>query len=99
MSFLTDTSYAQREGTKKIYTYAKDSDPMTKVAPAHDQLATGRRFRVLNVVDDVTRECLAAVVDTSISSRRVVHALRQDRAVISPRSSCGCFGDFVRESV
>ena len=24
----------------------------------HDQLATGRRFRVLNVVDDVTRECL-----------------------------------------
>jgi putative transposase len=32
----------------------------------HDQMATGRRFRVLNVVDDVTRECLAAVPDTSI---------------------------------
>ncbi len=30
----------------------------------HDQLASGRRFRVLNVVDDVTRECLAAVPDT-----------------------------------
>ena len=41
----------------------------------HDQLATGRRFRVLNVVDDVTRECLAAVVDTSISGRRVVREL------------------------
>jgi putative transposase len=27
----------------------------------HDQFACGRRFRVLNVVDDVTRECLAAV--------------------------------------
>ena len=26
----------------------------------HDQLAGGRRFRILNVVDDVTRECLAA---------------------------------------
>jgi len=26
----------------------------------HDQFATGRRFRILNVVDDVTRECLAA---------------------------------------
>jgi hypothetical protein len=26
----------------------------------HDQFACGRRFRVLNVVDDVTRECLAA---------------------------------------
>lgn len=24
----------------------------------HDQLSTGRRFRVLNIVDDVTRECL-----------------------------------------
>ena len=24
----------------------------------HDQLACGRRFRILNVVDDVTRECL-----------------------------------------
>jgi hypothetical protein len=32
-----------------------------------DQLVTGRRFRVLNVVDGVTRECLRAVVDTSIS--------------------------------
>jgi putative transposase len=41
----------------------------------HDQLATGRRFRVLNVVDDVTRECLAAVPDTSISGKRVVREL------------------------
>jgi len=41
----------------------------------HDQMASGRRFRVLNVVDDVTRECLAAVPDTSISGRRVVREL------------------------
>ena len=41
----------------------------------HDQIVTGRRFRVLNVVDDVTRECLAAVPDTSISGRRVVREL------------------------
>ncbi|MEH3047210.1 MAG: IS3 family transposase [Sphingomonas adhaesiva] len=41
----------------------------------HDQLVTGRRFRVLNIVDDVTRECLRAVVDTSISGRRVVREL------------------------
>jgi hypothetical protein len=27
----------------------------------HDQFACGRRFRILNVVDDVTRECLAAI--------------------------------------
>jgi len=41
----------------------------------HDQIVTGRRFRVLNVVDDVTRECLAAVPDTSISGKRVVREL------------------------
>ncbi|HUD29503.1 MAG TPA: IS3 family transposase [Novosphingobium sp.] len=43
----------------------------------HDQLATGRRFRVLNIVDDVTRECLRAVPDTSISGRRVVRELTE----------------------
>ena len=41
----------------------------------HDQFACGRRFRVLNIVDDVTRECLAAVPDTSISGRRVAREL------------------------
>jgi putative transposase len=47
----------------------------------HDQLVTGRRFRVLNVVDDVTRECLAAVPDTSISGKRVVRELARLIAV------------------
>ena len=41
----------------------------------HDQFAGGQRFRVLNVVDDVTRECLAAIPDTSISGRRVAREL------------------------
>jgi hypothetical protein len=41
----------------------------------HDQFADGRRFRVFNVVDDVTKECLAAVVDTSVSGRRVAREL------------------------
>ncbi|WP_112415941.1 IS3 family transposase [Rhizobium miluonense] len=41
----------------------------------HDQFACGRRFRVLNIVDDVTRECLAAIADTSISGRRVAREL------------------------
>ena len=41
----------------------------------HDQLVGGRRFRVLNVVNDVTRECLAAVADTSISGKRVAREL------------------------
>lgn len=41
----------------------------------HDQMANGRRFRVLNIVDDVTRECLAAIPDTSISGTRVAREL------------------------
>ena len=44
-------------------------------------MITGRRFRVLNVVDDVTRECLAAVPDTSISGKRVVRELTELIAV------------------
>jgi putative transposase len=38
-------------------------------------LADGRRFRVLVIVDDFTRECLALVADTSLSSHRVVREL------------------------
>jgi len=32
----------------------------------HDQLACGRRFRIFNVVDDVTRECLGAIPDGTV---------------------------------
>ncbi len=41
----------------------------------HDQFAQGRSFRILNVVDDVTRVCLAAIPDTSISGKRVAREL------------------------
>lgn len=40
-----------------------------------DSLASGRRVRCLAVVDDFTRECVAAVVDTSISGARVAREL------------------------
>ncbi|BBE72990.1 integrase core domain protein [Pleomorphomonas sp. SM30] len=40
-----------------------------------DVLADGRRFRALVVVDDFTRECLALVVDSSLSGLRVVREL------------------------
>ena len=40
-----------------------------------DHFTDGRRFRILNEIDDVTKESLAAVVDTSISGRRVVREL------------------------
>jgi putative transposase len=40
-----------------------------------DALFWGRRFRVLAVVDDFTREALALIVDTSIGGARVVREL------------------------
>ncbi|MHC2585440.1 transposase InsO family protein [Bradyrhizobium diazoefficiens] len=52
----------------------------------HDQFACGRRFRILNVVDDVTRECLAAIPDTSISGHRVARELT---ALIGQRGKPG----------
>ena len=36
---------------------------------------SGRRFRVLTVVDDFTRECLATIADTSLSGLRVIREL------------------------
>lgn len=40
-----------------------------------DQLANGRRIRILNVVDDYSRECVLQVVDFSISGHRVAREL------------------------
>ncbi len=40
-----------------------------------DSLVDGRRFRILNVIDDFSRECLASVVDTSLSGLRVAREL------------------------
>jgi len=42
-----------------------------------DQLANGRRFRVLIVIDDFTRECVLQIVDFSISGERVGRELNQ----------------------
>jgi putative transposase len=40
-----------------------------------DAFTDGRRFRILAIVDDFTRECLALVADTSLSGLRVVREL------------------------
>ncbi len=46
---------------------------------AHDILSDGRRIRILVVVDDFTRECLAMEVDTSLSGQRVARVLERVR--------------------
>jgi transposase InsO family protein len=40
-----------------------------------DAFAEGRRFRILAVVDDFTRECLALIADTSLPGLRVMREL------------------------
>ena len=40
-----------------------------------DSLSCGRKFRILNVINDFSRECLTAVVDSSLSGDRVVREL------------------------
>ncbi len=40
-----------------------------------DQLVGGRRFRILAIYDDCTRECLTAVADVSLSGHRVAREL------------------------
>jgi len=40
-----------------------------------DVFGPGRRFRILTVIDDFTRECLGLIADTSISGRRVAREL------------------------
>ncbi len=44
-----------------------------------DQFTDGRRFRILTVVDDCSRECLTLLADTSLSGMRVAREL--DRLV------------------
>ncbi len=43
----------------------------------HDAAESGRKFRVLSVIDVYTRECLALEVDTSFASRRVTRELEK----------------------
>ena len=42
-----------------------------------DQLGNGRRFRILNVVDDYSREVVGQLVATSISGQQVARFLSQ----------------------
>ena len=51
-----------------------------------DSLSCGRRFRIPNVIDDFSRECLAAVVDISLSGIRVARELNR----IAEMRGCPC---------
>lgn len=42
-----------------------------------DSLYSGRRFRLLNIIDDFNRECVTMEIGTSITSQRVVRVLER----------------------
>jgi putative transposase len=42
-----------------------------------DPLATGRKFRTFTIVDDFSRECIAAAIDFSFPRLRVIEALHR----------------------
>jgi putative transposase len=62
-------------GTRRPIAVPDGSNQRWSLDFVSDTLTDGRRFRVLCVVDDFTRECLTLVADTSLSGRRVVREL------------------------
>ncbi len=70
---------------KKKYPSEKRGKPETAADPntrwsfdfVSDALSNGRRIKILTVIDEVTRECLALEVETSITGQRVASVLNR----------------------
>ena len=62
-------------GTRAPMTLPQGPNQRWSLDFVSDTLACSRRIRILAVVDDFTRECLALVVDTSLSGARVAREL------------------------
>jgi putative transposase len=68
-------------GTRAPMTMPQGPNQRWSLDFVSDAFACGRRFRILCVVDDFTRECLALVADTSLSGARVARELDSLAAV------------------
>ena len=64
-----------------------------------DQLATGRRFRILNVVDDFSREYVLQVVDFSISGHRVARELDRISRMLPNKIVCDNGPEFTSKAM
>jgi putative transposase len=62
-------------GTRAPMTVPQDPNQRWSLDFVSDTLLDGRRFRILCVIDDFSRECLATVADNSISGIRVAREL------------------------
>jgi putative transposase len=59
----------------RLTRYTRMPDDRWSLDFVSDQLACGRRFRILAIFDDCTRECLTTVAYTSLSGGRVAREL------------------------
>ncbi len=64
-------------GTRAPMTIPQDANQRWSLDFVADTLTDGRRFRILCVIDDFSRECLATVADNSLSGERVARELDQ----------------------
>ena len=62
-------------GTRAPLALPQAPDQRWSLDFASDAFVDGRRFRILVIVDDFTRECVALVADTSLSGARVAREL------------------------
>ncbi len=62
-------------GTRAPLTLPQVANQRWSLDFASDTLSDGRRFRILCVIDDFGRHCLALVADTSLSGQRVAREL------------------------
>lgn len=69
-------------GTRAPMAIPQDTNQRWSLDFVSDALVDGRRFRILCVIDDFSRECLATIVDNSLSGERVTRELD---AIAEPR--------------
>ncbi len=62
-------------GTRAPMAIPQEANQRWSLDFVSDALVDGRRFRILCVIDDFSRECLATVVDNSIPGERVAREL------------------------
>jgi putative transposase len=62
-------------GTRSPMTIPQDPNQRWSLDFVSDTLVDGRRFRILCVIDDFSRECLVAIADFSLSGERVAREL------------------------
>jgi putative transposase len=75
MSIRRRRSRKRATGTRALLLVDARPNARWSLDFVHDQFRSGRRFRTLNVIDDITKDCFAAIFDTSISGRRVAREL------------------------